>query len=501
MYWNTAKLTEVVRINPRNVDFALDDSDEVTFLPMAGVEAETGRINISERRTWKTVKKGYTKFQENDVLVAKITPCMENGKACIARHLHGAAGAGSTEFHVFRPNTEIIEPEWLYLFLNQQCIRSAAKRQMGGAVGQQRVPASFYESLVLPLPDIEKQRELLECLIGQGVRITHIEEELRSVLKKLKQARASILKAAVEGRLVETEAELASKSDGNYITAKDQLRKHLASRRDKYSAKQRFRVRSSEYKEPVRPNMDGTLFRIPEGWEVATVDQLADGTERCLTDGPFGSNLKTSHYQESGPRVIRLQNIGDGIFRDERAHISVDHFNTLSKHSVTGGDIVIASLGEVLPRSCILPKEIGPAIVKADCIRFSPSNQAFNVSYINYALNSRPVRRLVASQIHGVGRPRIGLAGIRNICIPLPPYDEQCRIVAEIVRRFSVLDQVEAIVQTSLTRCGMLRQAILKRAFEERLMPAALRAISAGTKTVFNDEEDTSSTSVAIRVK
>src|SRR5690606_11965116 len=127
----------------------------------------------------------------------------------------------------------------------------------------------------------------------------------------------------------------------------------------------------SKYKEPAAPDTTN-LPELPEGWVWATVEQLAAHEPNAITDGPFGSNLKTSHYTDAGPRVIRLQNIGDGIFKDARAHISESHFERLQRHRVFAGDIVIAALGETLPRSCVIPSSVGPAIVKADCIRFRP---------------------------------------------------------------------------------------------------------------------------------
>lgn len=467
MYWNTAKLTEVVRINPRNVDFALDDSDEVTFLPMAGVEAETGRINISERRTWKTVKKGYTKFQENDVLVAKITPCMENGKACIARHLHGAAGAGSTEFHVFRPNTEIIEPEWLYLFLNQQRIRSAAKRQMGGAVGQQRVPASFYESLVLPLPDIEKQRELLECLIGQGVRITHIEEELRSVLKKLKQARASILKAAVEGRLVETEAELARIENRKYEHARDLIAASLKLREQQHESVQQTQDRKRTYRKPTSVSyilsQDASL--LPPGWAYASTEEVTTGNPYSLAIGPFGSNLKVSDYKDRGVPLVFVRNVRSNIFSvDNAVFVSQEKANELKAHAAEPGDLLITKMGDPPGDSAIYPSGLPRSIITADVLKLNPSDR-FAVQYLLYATKSSFFRLQIQLATKGVAQKKVSLERFSKIYFPIPPYAEQVRIVNEIDRRFSVLDQVEATVHASLARCGKLRQAILKRVF------------------------------------
>src|SRR6185369_8918838 len=126
-----------------------------------------------------------------------------------------------------------------------------------------------------------------------------------------------------------------------------------------------------KYKEPAAA--DSTkLPMLPSGWCWATVEQLSAHEINSITDGPFGSNLMTSHYTHAGPRVIRLQNIKDGAFADERAHISDERFERLRKHSVLAGDIVIAGLGENPPRACLIPEWVGPAIVKADCIRFKP---------------------------------------------------------------------------------------------------------------------------------
>src|SRR4051794_38028191 len=98
---------------------------------------------------------------------------------------------------------------------------------------------------------------------------------------------------------------------------------------------------------------------LPPGWCWTELVKLAESERNSITDGPFGSNLKTEHYTQVGPRVIRLQNIGDGVFRDEYAHISDEHYRTLEKYRVLGGDLVIAALGESLPRACVVPEWVG----------------------------------------------------------------------------------------------------------------------------------------------
>jgi type I restriction enzyme S subunit len=179
-----------------------------------------------------------------------------------------------------------------------------------------------------------------------------------------------------------------------------------------------------------------------------------------MTDGPFGSNLKSSHYTDSGARVIRLQNIGDGEYVDEKAFISLGHFEELRKHEVRAGDLVIASLGNELPRACLVPDLGGPAIVKADCIRMRVHPQVDNC-WLLYALIAPQTRMYAAERIRGVGRPRLGLNEIRRIPIPTPPLEEQRRIVAALEEQLSRLDSGSDVLRGLLTKTDALRRKVL----------------------------------------
>jgi len=185
-----------------------------------------------------------------------------------------------------------------------------------------------------------------------------------------------------------------------------------------------------------------------------------------MTDGPFGSNLKSSHYVDSGPRVIRLQNIGFGEFIDGKAHISEEHFEALRSHEARAGDLVVASLGQDLPRACLIPPALGPAIVKADCIRVR-LHPRVDARYVNYGLQRPELRQAVADQIHGVGRPRLSMAGIKDLSIPLAPRPEQERIVSAIEEQLPGLDAAKAAVGSAQLRVGALYQALLSRAQAE----------------------------------
>src|SRR2546423_9570444 len=129
--WEWTTLGEISFVNPRWWDFELSDDDLISFVPMAAVEVETGRLDASIIRRWNEVKQGFTRFQENDVLFAKITPSMENGKAAVAVNLWEGRGVGSTEFHVLRPTLGILPNQLLY-FLLQKSFREKARRSMKG---------------------------------------------------------------------------------------------------------------------------------------------------------------------------------------------------------------------------------------------------------------------------------------------------------------------------------------------------------------------------------
>ena len=154
------KLGDVCEINPK-VD-KLPNDTQVSFIPMQNV-TDDGKVDSSTIRTVEEVKKGFTSFRENDVLFAKITPCMENGKGGIARNLKNGFGFGSTEFHVLRPSSSVTS-EWLYYLLSWPVFRKECEKNMTGSAGQKRVPKSFLENYTLRVPPLDEQRRIAAVL-------------------------------------------------------------------------------------------------------------------------------------------------------------------------------------------------------------------------------------------------------------------------------------------------------------------------------------------------
>lgn len=177
--WRWVRLGEVCILNPRRPSLERAAAAPTTFLPMPAI-AEKGRgIIAAETRPYGAVARGYTYFAGGDVLFAKITPCMQNGKHAIARDLQDGIGFGSTEFHVLRPSA-ILTSEWLLSFLLQPWVLHEAATRFTGAVGQQRVPADFLAELVLPLPPLPEQRRIAAMLTDQMAgadRLVHAIDE------------------------------------------------------------------------------------------------------------------------------------------------------------------------------------------------------------------------------------------------------------------------------------------------------------------------------------
>ena len=158
MKWPVETIDVVAQVNPKLAAADRPDLDAIVcFVPMAAVSEETLSIEAQAERPFSEVAKGYTPFKRGDVLVAKITPCFENGKMALADNLAHELGFGTTEFHVFRPSERITGP-YLFSLLRAPYVRKAGAMKMKGAAGQRRVPADFFASLQIPIPPLSEQK-------------------------------------------------------------------------------------------------------------------------------------------------------------------------------------------------------------------------------------------------------------------------------------------------------------------------------------------------------
>ena len=184
--WDNVKLSKVAFVNPSGAYKGKDVETPISFVPMEVIDEKfseittMGEVNIEQ-------SSGFTKFKEGDLLWAKITPCMQNGKSAIAKNLINGLGCGSTEFFVLRPKDERLAIEYLHVILHMKCVRETAMLYFGGSAGQQRVPASFLENFNLPLPPKEKQIEIANHVYEMRGKAKALQEEGKNILEQAKR--------------------------------------------------------------------------------------------------------------------------------------------------------------------------------------------------------------------------------------------------------------------------------------------------------------------------
>ena len=209
---------------------------------------------------------------------------------------------------------------------------------------------------------------------------------------------------------------------------------------------------------------------IASGWLVVQLRRVASS----LCDGPFGSSLKSSHYADSGVRVIRLQNIGRGMFLNQnKAYISNDHFEALRGHEAIPGDLLVAALGDErrpVGRACRLPDAIPTALVKADCFRVRLDGTVDH-GFVAYWLNSDVGARALAANAKGTTRSRISLEDLRSLKLLLPPFPTQTAIANFLDRKTAAIDALIEKKERLIALLAEKRAALIHRAVTKGLDP------------------------------
>ena len=179
------RLSSIVDIDPTIRFTGLADDTPISFIPMECIDDTFGEVK-EQRETTIAQTKGYTKFEENDLLWAKITPCMQNGKSAIARNLTNGVGCGSTEYYVIRPKTNDLIIDYVYLVLRHHAVLKAAQNSFGGSAGQQRVSSQYVKSIVIPHPPIDVQKSIIATVIQKKERAKHLQSKGSKVLEEAK---------------------------------------------------------------------------------------------------------------------------------------------------------------------------------------------------------------------------------------------------------------------------------------------------------------------------
>ncbi|ASQ04915.1 type I restriction endonuclease subunit S [Sinorhizobium meliloti] len=414
--WVETPLSDLCEFNPKH-DPETDRSLEVNFVPMPAVDDETGTIfDTSNVRPLSEVWKGYTHFSDQDVIFAKITPCMENGKIAVARNLANGMACGSTEFHVLR-SKGAVEPDFLWRFLRRKSYRQIAERSMTGAVGQRRVPKQFLEATVLALPPVAEQKRIVAKLDALNAKSARARTELARIETLVVRYKQAVLTKAFSGEL---------------------------------TREWRTRVKA------IEPRI-GTLE------ELLSVP-VRNGLSVKGSDTPPGfPALRLSALRE---REVRL---------DDVRYIPVDD-DKARRFLLETGDILVSrgnGTRSLVGIASLVPTVVRPTIFPDTAFRIRVDGAKALPLWLTSLWNAPQVRsqiELVAKTTAGIWK--ISQKDLATIQLSIPStLEEQHEIVRRIEAAFARIDRLTAEARRALELVGRLDEAILARAFRGELVP------------------------------
>lgn len=416
---------------------------------MASVAELSGKLDCAETRPASAVRTGFTRFQSGDVIFAKITPCMENGKLAIIPDLPHGMGAGSTEFHVIEPRA--VGSRYLFYWLSQEAFRNQAERNMSGSAGQKRVPTDWLRSSLIPIPvSTDAEHAIVARIDALFAEIEAGEAALAQARSGVETYRKALLKAAVTGELTAD----WRRANPPQETGEQLLARILSDRRAKEHVSKKSQAGDSV--------AESDLPVLPKGWvwcrnEQAGAIQL--GRQRTPKDheGPYmRPYLRVANVYEER---IDLRDV-------KQMNFTPSEFETFELKS---GDILLnegQSL-ELVGRPAMFRGEVEGCCFQNTLVRFQAGPQVdpdYALLTFLYAMHTKRFQRIakITTNIAHLGAGRFAELGF-----PLAPLNEQrevVRLYREHMRRFA-----EAI--SSLAATNTLRQSILAAAFRGDLIP------------------------------
>ncbi len=440
---------------------------------MAAVEELSGRIDLSVERPFATVKKNFTRFRDNDVLFAKITPSMENGKVAVARGLRSGRGCGTTEFHIVRPAVDVA-PDYLRLFLVQSRYRQTAKRNMQGAVGQQRVPADFIRESAIPVAPANEQCRIVSRIDELFSRIDEGEQALKRVAKLVERYRQSVLKAAVTGELTRDWREARKRAGEPAESGAALLACILKARRAAWEKAELAKLKAKgktpnddhwkqKYQEPAPPDTTD-LPKLPEGWAWTTVEQL------CFVDTGATPKRGNERYYSGGTiRWITSGAVNESLILDAQERITEAAIVETNAKVFPVGSLIVAMYGEGKTRGKVSELGVDAATNQACAALVCGHVERATKAYLRAFLEKNYLS-LRAAAAGGV-QPNLNLAIIKALPVALPPLIEQGEIVSLVDKATVNCGDAGSAVDIEVRRAIALRQSALKAAFSGQLVP------------------------------
>jgi len=480
--WEAPPINKFVDLNPKIDKSKIPDDKKVHFVPMPAVEALSNRVDTSEARKFATVKKGYTPFTSNDVLFAKITPCMENGKMVVVPDLEHGLAFGSTEFHVLRPLGDI-SSNWLFYFVSSQAFRAEAEHNMTGAVGQRRVPIDFIAQHPFPLPPLAEQRSIVTKIEELFSELDAGEQSLKQARQQLGIYRQSLLKQAFEGKLTEA----WRKANPDQLEDPDQLLASIQQERETSffhelneweSALQEWLDDGETGKKPPKPKKhkvllseDVTSFiRFPDAWNSFNLSELVLALRQ-------GWSPKCHNHQASDDiwSVMTTTAIQAGNFIQTANKELPEGLHPRPWITLKLDDILITRAGPRLRCGivCRVTRTMPKMMLCDKAYRLRFPSAIVSPKFMELLLISPDFSKSIEALKTGINDSGVNITqnGFLQLRASIPSLPEQQEIVRLLEEQFTVIEQNEREIDAALKRSEALRQSILKRAFSGQLVP------------------------------
>ncbi len=436
---------------------------DLPYVGMDAVEAHTMRLIGTAPSSG--MKSAAVHFWPGDVLYGRLRPYLNKVLS------PGFQGLASAEFIPLTPE-EGVSPKFVQFRLNASDFVGFASQLDEG--DRPRVDYAQIGAFQLELPPTAEQHRIVQAIESYFTRLDDAEATLQRVQRNLKRYRASVLKAAVEGRLVPTEAELARAEGRDYEPASVLLQRILAERRRRWEeaelAKMKAKGREpkddnwkAKYREPEAPDT-AALSELPEGWCWASMDQI---TSRVTS----GSRDWTQYYDRGDSVFLMAQNVRPG-------HLDLSHKqfvdppsadSSCERSQVLMQDLLVTIVGANTGNVCRVPMDLPNHYVCQSVALMRPVDPAAS-RYLEAYLNAPSGKQVYEQFIYGQGRPHLSFDNLKATPVPLPPSGEQARIV-EAVDRMDMVGVATAHETTAcVARCRSLRQSILRWAFSGHLV-------------------------------
>ncbi len=417
---HTVSIADLAEVNPRTYVHVLKPDDLVSFIPMADV-SEEGHWRGCQECKLKEVQSGYTAFVENDVLFAKITPCMENGKGAHVTGLKNGVGFGSTEFHVLRAQNGN-DARFLFHWLQKEETRLRAIAYMGGSAGQQRVQPAFFSNYRIPFVEPSEQSRIAYVLDTIDEVIT----KTKAVIAKLKQIREGMLYGLLTYGLDEH----------------GQIRDPVA--------------HPEQFK-------DSPLGRIPKSWSITNLKHLCNHIGSGVTPRG-GQNV----YTKEGVLFIRSQNVTfEGLIFNDIACIPW-HIHEAMRHSeVFDNDVLFNITGASIGRCCFMPCGLGPANVNQHvCILRIPNATEYDAIFLSTALGSSIGQKQVEMRNTFGNRQGLNFQQLGSFIVPWPNKRERYMISIQIKEiEDNILNEIYALKKVKFLKSGLQNDLLYGNVF------------------------------------